>query len=452
MIELFTKQQKDTIYTTISNELDILKKIDTSSKYLSKNKKDFISKITNSYHNKSYNQFTYFLKNIASGINSRTSNHICNLYDKYNNYKFTKNIYLANDNETTKLQEVKKGQYLDNKQLQYANKKVAKALYIEHKCKDKNRLFITFTLPSQYHYYTKKGTIKNPKCIYDNYENSIVESLKLLNTINRNFTQKINIQLKRYYKKLNIDYVPYQYIKVLEFHFSMTGHSHMILYCDDTQLKIMQQVYYTIVKKYKLKKVVIEVLENKKASSYVYKYLLKNSLPNNKDNSLFNKYKSYFNKIRIFSSSNFEYTNQSEIDKVYKYISANKPELMKRLKKSSLPLYVNLENMIKRGDFLFEYEIKETTVIDKKLLSEFTNKYFHTPFLNFFVEDIYSKALYYKSDYIKQIKIKTLCKVYYNNKYTTKKELIYDKDDFIAVIKTDFKEELLGIYCEDIDF
>ncbi|MEA2019198.1 MAG: hypothetical protein U9N59_12190, partial [Campylobacterota bacterium] len=128
----------DTIYNTI----DILK--DRVQPELSKTKQHFLDKITYEYQKKSYSQFSYFLKYISNGFNGRTGESICNNYDKYNSYKYQQNTYLSDSNKI-KLQELKRGQFLDNKQLQYANKKVAKALYVEHHNKDKNRIFLTLT-------------------------------------------------------------------------------------------------------------------------------------------------------------------------------------------------------------------------------------------------------------------------------------------------------------------
>lgn len=295
----------DTIYNTI----DILK--DRVQPELSKTKKHFLDKITSAYQKKSYGQFTYFLKYISNGFNGRTGETICNNYDKYNSYKYQQNIYLS-DSNNIKLQELKRGQFLDNKQLQYANKKVAKALYVEHHNKDKNRIFLTLTLPSAWHYYTNKGKRKNKKCEFNNYEQSITEGLKQLNHINKVLHNKINVELRRYYKRQGLEYTPYDYIKVLEYHSSLTPHYHSIIYCTDEQLQIVRKQYDKTVERFELEETVYEILENKKASSYVYKYLLKNSLPpenNNNENSLFNKYKSYFSNIRIFSSSNFKETN-----------------------------------------------------------------------------------------------------------------------------------------------
>jgi hypothetical protein len=444
---LLSVKQKETIYSVIKETVDTLQGI--SNNNLSSNKQLFLDKLTEQYHSKSYNQFTYFIKNISHGYNQNTGETICNLYDKYNSYKYLPNLYIA-DNEKVKLQEVKKGIFLDRKQLQYANKKVAKALYIEHHCRDKNRLFITITLPSKWHYYTNKGKTKNNLCMFENYEESIQQGLIQLNHISRTLNQKINIQLKRYYTSIGKEYESYQFIKVLEYHQSLTGHLHSILYCTDEQLPIITNEYEKIVKKFELENTMCEVIKNKKASSYVYKYLLKNSLSSNNENSLFNKYKSYFSNIRIFSSSNFLFTNQAAIDKVYKYISKYRPKLMELFKKSELPLYVHLENLIKRGDFVFEYETKEQNIVNKKLLENYTLQLFSSDILP--IKDssiIYSEAIKNEHIYTKTAKIKKLTQVYHHKKLLTKTELIYDVNDFMALMKSDFKDELYGTYEDE---
>jgi hypothetical protein len=229
----------------------------------------------------------------------------------------------------------------------------------------------------------------------------------------------------------------------------MTGHMHSILYCDNIQLKIMEQEYLKIVAKYKLEKTVCEVLHSKKASSYVYKYLLKNSLPSDDGNSLFNKYKSYFSNIRIFSSSNFEHTNQAEIDKVYKYISKYRPLLMKYLKRSDTPLYIKLEELILNGYFSFEYKIITQVVVNKKLLEDTTTTIFYNEFIPLDDEEIQTMIFQSKNQYVKTVNIKKLIKAYFVNRYTKDKQLIYDSSDFVAIQKTDFNDEFFGIYEDE---
>jgi len=440
-----------TIYNMTHKIIDKFMGEDNES--LSETKKHFLEKITMDYHRKSYKQFTYFLRFISNGYNGRTGESM-NSYDKYNSYKYKQNIYLSDD-ERIKLQEVKKGKFLDNKQLQYASKKVAKALYIEYYNQDKNRLFLTLTLPSKWHYYTKKGKVKNPSCQFKNYEESIQESLKQLNIINRTLHKKINLELKRFYKRQGRKYESYDYLKVLEYHFSMTGHYHSVIYGSDEQVEIIKKQYEKIVEKFELEETKCDDIENIKGSSYVYKYLLKNSLPpedDNKDNSLFNKYKSYFHNIRIFSSSNFKNTNQAEIDKAYKYISKYKPNIMKLLKKSKLPLYVSLEELIKRGYFSFEYETVYQTVVDKKKLTEITREVYYEEFITDERELFYSYVFDKNEKYLKIAKIKRLTKAYFMGKKNKKKELIYDTQDFIQIQKTDFEDDFFGIYEDDPDF
>jgi hypothetical protein len=450
-MNLSAKQYK-TISNTIIDTIDRLE--DRTKDNLSKTKQHFLEKITNDYHKKSYSQFTYFLRYVSNGFNGRTGESICNLYDKYNSYKYQQNIYLS-DSNNIKLQELKRGQFLDNKQLQYANKKVAKSLYVEHHNKDKNRVFLTLTLPSKWHYYTNKGKRKNPKCKFDNYEDSITLGLKELNHINKVLHNKINVELRRFYKREGLEYSPYDYIKALEYHTSLTPHYHSIIYCSDEQLEIIEKQYNHIVKTFELEETVYEILENKKASSYVYKYLLKNSLPaenNNKENSLFNKYKSYFNNIRIFSSSNFKHTNQAEIDKVYKYISKYRPKLMKYLKRSEKPLYVNLEELIKKGYFSFEYETIEQIIVNKKSLENTLLNIYYDNFIPIPNYEVYQKTFKAKNNYVKTVKIKRLSKAYFINQTTKKKQLIYDSDDFVSIQKTDFDNEFFGIYEDEPDF
>lgn len=79
-------------------------------------------------------------------------------------------------------------------------------------------LFITFSLNSQFHKYSNKGTILNKDY---NVKNTINRGYKILNKTFRNIQKQIAMELKGQ---------SYKFIKVFEPHKDYTPHAHIILY------------------------------------------------------------------------------------------------------------------------------------------------------------------------------------------------------------------------------
>ena len=344
-----------------------------------RNRKELKEEIKRSYYKKSNSRLRYFLS-LENSYNNRTGelyfNHLESNIHKYkDDISIEKNEIIVN--------EKKAGKFLDNYYKNHNLKKINKIKYLEFHNKDKEKLFITFTLPSKYHYYSDfKKKIKNKKCKFKSFEESVKVGLDLIVQINRDFYKYI----KDYLKKSNDD-VKFDFIRIIEYHKSLTSHSHSVLYVSKSQAKTIEKVFETIIKKHNLKQVKLEYLKNAKSSSYIYKYLVKN-FDDKKDN-FFNQYRLYFNKIKVFTSSNFKNTTQKEIDILYQYLAKNKPDLLEQLQKTLdkdtqgkfqkdnyKPIYVSLEEIINK-DCTIQYETNENTVLDSQSVENELNTIYH---------------------------------------------------------------------------
>ena len=349
---ILTEQQEKNIEQKTKTLLTPFKNIKYS-------KDTLITEMQRSYDTKSHSRFTYFVKQIAPMYNHLKGGYMSNLWES-GVYKFRNNLEPQNNSTLDiRLTEKENGLYLKNQDNRKIQQILSKIRYLEYVNKDKTALFLTITAPSRFHYYTKSRKnnkhYKNKKCIYDDYEDSITQRYKIIRKIQR-----------RFYFNLNNEKVEKDFFLMFEPHKSLTPHLHMLLWVDKKDIESVKKSFDLVVNQYQLKQVDFEEIHTAKASSYITKYLVKTLNESETDNALMRLYKSYFHKFRIFSSSNFRHSTQKEIDFVYKYISKEYPEYMYRLKESSIPLFYNLEQYIKNGKFIFEYEENESVVVDYK--------------------------------------------------------------------------------------
>ncbi len=188
---------------------------------------------------------------------------------------------------------------------------------------------------------------------------------------------------KRILKKSELDF-----IRIIEPHKSLTPHQHVMVWLNgDLEAQIKNSITATI-KRFDLNEKFqdLEIVKSAKASTYIAKYLIKNmkvSNGENEDESLDNDeqtfydiYRQYFGrKTKFFTSSNYKTKGltQKKIDFMYKYIKENKPNLIKRIKKTKRPLYIVLEKLYQKGYFRFEEETRnheEIATFDIKTAEE----------------------------------------------------------------------------------
>ena len=209
------------------------------------------------------------------------------------------------------------------------------------KCKELNRIeeneeneviMITLTNPSNFHpfVFDKKKQIftrLNNNFNFKNLETRIDESYENINEIWREFYKNVK---KRENKNM-------KFIKIVEPHSSLICHIHRILYIKKgTYLKVKEQLN-RIKEKHKLKECDIDKLKNRKGSSYIIKYLLKNY--KNEDIKKFDGYKK-LHKIRIFTMSNLNLSS-SIFKKLYYTNKELNLKIMEDIKNGS-SIYNNL--------------------------------------------------------------------------------------------------------------
>ena len=154
-------------------------------------------------------------------------------------------------------------------------------------------LFLTLTLNSSYHSHSHNKRKANP--LYQ-YENTIKKGYELLNQSFREIYK--NFKVKRKLEKI-------YYSRAIEPHKNLTPHLHSIIYVKSEYVAILKNHIKNIVSKNQLGRYEIDVIKDiSRSTSYLLKYINKNTNPKNEENyHFFNGWKKT-NKIRIFTISN----------------------------------------------------------------------------------------------------------------------------------------------------
>jgi hypothetical protein len=201
---------------------------------------------------------------------------------------------------------------------------------------------ITLTNPSNFHpfVFDKKKQIftrLNNNFNFKNLETRIDESYENINEIWREFYKNVK---KRENKNM-------KFIKIVEPHSSLICHIHRILYIKKgTYLKVKEQLN-RIKEKHKLKECDIDKLKNRKGSSYIIKYLLKNY--KDEDIKKFDGFKK-LHKIRIFTMSNLSLSTS-----IFKKLYYTNKEL-------NLKIMEEIKNGSSKYNNLYHFYTLNTTV------------------------------------------------------------------------------------------
>ena len=154
-------------------------------------------------------------------------------------------------------------------------------------------LFLTLTLNSTYHRYSKVTKKYNP--LY-NKENTIKKGYELLNS-----------SFKEIYKnfRVNRKYQRVFFSKVIEPHKNLTPHLHSIIYVKEEFKNSLKKHIKNIIEKNSLGRYDIEdILDITRSTSYLLKYIKKSTdLKDAKDYHFYNGWKK-FHKLRTFTISN----------------------------------------------------------------------------------------------------------------------------------------------------
>ncbi len=376
---------------------------------------DFKNHISKSYNKKSNKQLKYSIYNLLSITKDNKPISDINSYSKY--FKFndmkkgitTDNIKINDKNSHFLLKQDKK----------QSSKALAKTKYTQYNNIDSKKFYITFTCPSSHNYYTKKGTRKNPNCIFNNLEECIEASLILQRQVNNYFYR----QLQKYLKRKDLGSA--DFIRSLEPSQGLVIHSHSIYFLQDNEaIKTAKHIFQQVKNKFNLKMVDKKVLkDDKQVTNYVVKYITK-TLFSGADTPFHTQYKRYFSKYRFFSSSKFKNnTSQIKLDKVYIYLSKNYPELLKKfISDKEIPLYIHLENYI-----------NEKVVFETK-----TTEYIQTNYKKIYKQIDSLKMVDLNSNYIVEHIEFNLCK-FQNTVLKKSIDLAYDKDTGEVIYINDYK-------------
>lgn len=154
-------------------------------------------------------------------------------------------------------------------------------------------LFLTLTLNSTYHKYSKVTKKYNP--LY-NKENTIKKGYELLNSSFKEIYK--NFRVNRKYQRIFFS-------KVIEPHKNLTPHLHSIIYVKEEFKNSLKKHIKNIIEKNFLGRYDVEdILDITRSTSYLLKYIKKSTdLKNAKDYHFYNGWKK-FHKIRTFTISN----------------------------------------------------------------------------------------------------------------------------------------------------
>lgn len=404
-----------------------------------KTRAELIEKMSKDYEKKSIKQLKFFINNVSSKYNTLQDKPLINWKNNSTFYFNLKKNYSAKFDEENNLffeleNEKRKGEFLLNSDKKYSAKKIAKIYCLEEYIEDENEeyvsLFLTFTNPSEFHYYTLKNKneidieaieneefnskkfIKNPQYNdnFGTFENSIILGIENQKKINRYFYN----DLKKRIERANLNANMYHFT-IFEPHKSLQPHSHKMLILPRNCINLANESFNLTKRYFNLKQVKIEEIKEARASTYITKYLLKtlnleeNNLIDFKDldlkniesyeiteakrdyiiekqnetftkDNFFNLYRRYFGASnRIFTTSNFKTTTQKKIDIMYKFLKENYPDFLQSLKDNKKSLYYQLEKLEEEKIFTFELKNNESFSFNIELLK--------AEYKNFFIEE-----------------------------------------------------------------
>jgi hypothetical protein len=392
---------------------------------------ELINKMEKSYFDKSLKSKKFFLYNISQKINRYTNKPIIDFTNNAKQFTtFKQDFHYENGKDngiTTKwTKELIQGDYLIEKDNVYSNKKIRKVKYLEEINQDKESAFLTFTLPTEYHYYKIKNGTAKKDIKYGNFdilelnqnrnkeiifEDLIKKGLNKITDISTSLTNKTRNKLKTYIKsysrKITNEILKQEtslnkkekkklrqiilndlmeknsyksdFIKIIEPHKNLTPHLHILIFFKEEHRFIIEEAFNEIIEEYKLNEDFCKLEKINKnrgsATTYITKYLTKNFNENTITENItekyfFNFFRRYFNETNFFLTSNFQYTTQNKINIIYSFFQKHNKELLNRFKNSGKSLYRIFELMEKRGDFIFEEATEELKIIDYKKIEE----------------------------------------------------------------------------------
>ncbi|MFY9090316.1 hypothetical protein [Arcobacter aquimarinus] len=312
----------------------------------------------------------------------------------------------------------------EKKYKEYSRITEQRALTIQELAKRKEfcSVFITLTLPSQFHPFRSVATLKGRLYVEDNKDfqfSSIKEAVsygyKELNNIYQTFYKRV----KNYVKN------DLYYIKAVENHSTMIPHLHLVLYFPFEYLDSVKAVFKRIVEHFKLDRTDLEEVAFKDNVNYASEYLLKYIIKDLNNGSDIFKARvldgwKRFHKIRVLTSSLLP-LNVMVYKKIYNSVSfieknkinfksddnivSMKEKIDLEVQKLGLPIYLyfqdnfSIEKTVKKGNDRKITKVGEKSSIFKvKLISEKKDKYYKikTFRISYKNEEIYTKQKFIK--------------------------------------------------------
>ena len=283
-------------------------------------------------------------------------------------------------------------------------------------------VFITLTLPSQFHPFksvaTNKGRLyveDNKDFIFGSLKEAVSNGYKDLNNIYQTFYKRV----KNYVKN------DLYYIKAVENHSTMIPHLHLVLYFPFEYLDSVKAVFKRVVEHFKLDRTDLEEVSFKDNINYASKYLLKYIIKDLNNGSDIFKARvldgwKRFHKIRVLTSSLLPlnimvykkiYTSVSFIEKnkinfkIDDNIVSMKEKIDLEVEKLGLPIYLffqdnfSIEKTVKKeNDRKITRVGEKSSVFKVKLISEKKDKYYKikTFRISYKNEEIYTKQKFIK--------------------------------------------------------
>lgn len=354
-----------------------------------KSEKFFIENLAHTIDDNNENIFDFKSLDISKNFNETISpSKLEHLENRLKNTEFNDSEIVDTLNNLSNFTHKLNSDFIENLDSKYSFKKLAKVKYLDYKNLDKTPVMLTFTPDENYRKYKKVnpnidgklGEFENLKLIEKNKElylqELIEDSYNYLNAVFRKFYQHTKTLNMRQGLKDKLDY-----ILIFEPNKSLTLHLHVLIYCNDIQLDNLSRSWDNYLKDLtdkQLKGQDKKIIDRTRATgaTYVSKYLIKeyNKDTEKNEKNFYLQYRRFFSKFKLFRTSNFYYTSQAKIDKMYSYLYKNYPDLLDDIRKSDTSIYVVLEELDKEDIFEFETKKQDSISFSREEIKEFFEK------------------------------------------------------------------------------
>ncbi len=411
--------------------------IKMSEKYIDyKNVNELVKAFDKSYIEQSKNQYKYFIENILNARYKADNRRLIHMNSEnmkkiQDNFEIDERTFISDrlesiaqepDIDIEKFQELSKEQlnytikndidYLKNRDRIKGNKIYTKANYHEYNNKNRTALFLTFTLNKGFRKYTLKKEYQDSKRrkevkwgdmkfleLNKYHKNTpILELLdKGYNELNarlKYFNNNIQKAISRHREKNNshdkdetiTNITAFEFVKAVQFH------THLIVWVNDDEIKIVKEQFENFMNHYNMNKYERKAQdltqinpEKGSATTYLLKYILKQNKEgealdgmSQDEIDFYSKSSKFFGKkYKMIRMSKFkenkegERLTQDKVNKIYSYLKSNYNELIEMInEQSKIPLYIILEKFYFEGIFEFIETKKKRNTIDKKAMKE----------------------------------------------------------------------------------